>query len=74
MIYEEARKSAQAKADATGWDYILRPVYNGWTVTMLPRRENRFGADLDGEVVMCSNLDQCKPGHGPLALDVSGVS
>ena len=65
--YPVARADAQRRADATGIDHGIEAndVFGHWHVFMLPRRESRTGFELTCEVVMCSDLDRCQPGHGP---------
>ena len=65
--YRERRAEAQARANETGFDHLLErnDVFRDYMVSMLPRRENRYGHELCGEVVMCENLAKCQPGHGP---------
>jgi len=65
--YTERRAEAQTLANTTGFDYSLvrNDIFQDFTVHMLPRRENRYGRDLEGEVVMCEHIDRCQPGHGP---------
>jgi len=64
--YEVARRAAQAKADALGFDYGISPNDESreWWVFMLPRRENRYGFELRCEVVSPMNLANAWPGHG----------
>ena len=71
--YEAARAEAQARADASGLDVgieisdtcqVSTPVIN---VRFLPQKKNRNGYNAFAEVVMCSDLAKCMPGHGPLA-------
>lgn len=64
--YEVARRAAQAKADAIGFDYGIQPndASQEWWTFLLPRRENRFGFELRCEVVSPSGLANTWPGHG----------
>jgi hypothetical protein len=64
-----ARAEAQAKANATGFDHGLsrNDLFKSFEISMLPRRENRCGRDLQCEVVSPETLDRCQPGHGPRA-------
>jgi len=67
--YKQARASAQAKANETGYDHglELNTVFKTWNVFMLPCKRNRYGHELRCEVVSCEHLNRCKPGHGPTA-------
>lgn len=67
MDYQTARAEAQAKANATGFDYGVSKNAFGYTVFMLPQKRNRSGYELTCEVVHCEELAKCKPGHGPCA-------
>lgn len=68
MTYEEARTQAQARADETGYDQqLLQGGLSGeWFFRGLPAQHHRTGHELFAEVVMCSVLSRCQPGHGPL--------
>lgn len=65
--YRETRASAQAEANADGFDRGLErnDLFKSFTYRMLPRRENRAGHELRCEVVSCERIDACQPGHGP---------
>ena len=67
MTYDEAKREAQAKADASGFDHGVKVLANGvaycWT---LPVHRFRFGAEDECEVVHCTDLSRCRPGHGPV--------
>lgn len=65
--YEACRAEAQALADSTGFDRGLEAndLFKSFRHFGLPNRENRTGHELRCEVVMCSDLSKCKPGHGP---------
>lgn len=67
--YQAARADAQRRANETGCDHQLvrNDIFKDFTVRMIPEKKNRYGRDLDGEVVMCEILDKCWRGHGPLA-------
>jgi hypothetical protein len=67
--YRAARRDAQTRADQTGYDHGIErnDLFKNFRVFMLPRRENRHGHELRCEVVMCSDLARCQPGHGPMA-------
>jgi hypothetical protein len=65
--YSEVRAKAQAEADADGFDRGLEKFYDGYSYRMLPEKRNRCGHELRCEVVMCSTLSKCQPGHGPMA-------
>lgn len=67
MTYEQAKSQAQKYADEYGFDYGVEKLGNDYGCFMLPRRENRFGRELSCEVVSCTVLAKCQPGHGPLA-------
>jgi hypothetical protein len=67
--YEQVKAEAQDLANLYGFDYGVekcgfpeRPEYRYF---MLPRRENRYGFELRCEVVSCTDLSKCRPGHGP---------
>lgn len=62
--YREVRDEAQRKANDLGFDYGIEKDAFGYRSFMLPRRENRYGHELRCEVVQCTNLDKCQPGHG----------
>lgn len=66
--YRSRRTEAQVRANEAGFDHLLtvNDFARDYLINMLPRRENRFGRDLDGEVVMCESLDKCQKGHGPV--------
>lgn len=64
MTYDDARKEAQTKADATGFDYGISKNAFGYSVFMLPRQENRRGRELTCEVVSCMDPAKVQPGHG----------
>lgn len=66
MNYEATRAEAQKASNEDGFDRGLVRSANGWTSQRLPRRENRYGRDLECEVVWCFDLRKCQPGHGPL--------
>lgn len=65
--WREAFSDAQAKANATGFDYGIEAndVFKSFNVFLLPCCENRYGVELRCEVVSCLHLDRCQPGHGP---------
>lgn len=63
--YERVKADAQRKADESGHDYGVERHAFGYHCFMLPRRENRYGHELRCEVVHCSTLAKCQPGHGP---------
>jgi len=66
MTYKEAKQKAQHGADALGMDHGVECAYDGYTWFILPRRENRQGSrELMCEVVHPTNLESCRPGHGP---------
>jgi hypothetical protein len=64
MTYQEAFSEAQKGADETGYDYYVSKDAFGFNFGMLPQRKNRFGRDLSCQVVMCSDINKIKPGHG----------
>ncbi len=77
--YAEIRAAAQARADATGQDQGIEvlPAYNRQTRKWdaksyhtfgLPERGSRYGRDATCEVVSCSDLARCWPGHGPIPM------
>lgn len=65
--YVATRAKAQAEANRDGFDRGLEAndLFKQWTYRMLPQRRNRYGHELQCEVVSCENLDRCQPGHGP---------
>lgn len=66
MDYATAKREAQARADETGMDYGVEKLGSEHRYFGLPRRENRFGFELRCEVVSCTRLERCVPGHGPV--------
>lgn len=66
--YRSVKAEAQRCADETGLDHgIHRSAMRGFYYFMLPRAENRSGHELRCEVVHCTDLAKCRPGHGPNA-------
>jgi hypothetical protein len=65
MTYDEAKKTARAKADEFGYDYGVAKNAFGYSAFMLPQKRNRCGHELRCEVVSCTDLAKCQPGHGP---------
>lgn len=65
--YHVARAKAQARANELGMDHSLEAndLFMEWTFRALPMRKNRFGHELQCEVVMPESLEKCLPGHGP---------
>jgi hypothetical protein len=63
--YRAARAEAQSKANATGYDHGIERNAIGWSVFMLPQKQNRYGHELRCEVVSCEHLDRRQKGHGP---------
>lgn len=63
--YATVRAEAQKKADESGFDHGVERDAFGFRCFMLPRRENRYGFETRCEVVPCSYLSKCQPGHGP---------
>lgn len=65
--YKAARDAAQTLADRDGFDRGLEwnAVIGEWHTFILPQRDNRCGFELRCEVVSCSDLARCRPGHGP---------
>ncbi len=64
--YTAVRNWTQLQANATGFDYgMAKGLLGEWVCWMLPKRKNRFGRDLQCEVVSCEVLTHCRPGHGP---------
>jgi len=61
--WQEARAYAEEQARKIGVAYgIEKPAaYMGWTVKMLPRRENRCGWELRCEAVEPSDYTGHKP-------------
>lgn len=66
--YLVVRAEAQRKADAYGFDYGIDRNAFGFRCFMLPQRKNRYGHELNCEVVSCSDLSKCQHGHGPNAV------
>lgn len=66
--YQTVRAQAQASANIDGFDRGIEAndLFKEYTMFTLPRRENRYGFELRCEVVMCTNLSKCQPGHGPV--------
>ena len=74
QTYEEVRAEAQETANRTGYDRGLETSpYEGYRHFGLPRRENRYGHELRCEVVSCSDISRCQPGHGPPPSDARRV-
>lgn len=71
MTYDQAKREAQARADETGFDYGVAKNAFGFSCFMLPQKQNRYGHELRCEVVSCTILAKCQPGHGP-GLDPRG--
>ncbi len=67
--YTKVKTEAQTMANEYGFDFGLEwnNCLKDYRSFMLPQRQNRRGYELRCEVVMCSDLSKCKPGHGPLA-------
>ena len=67
MNYAEAIEQAQQRADASGRDYGVahNALLHGYYVVPLPRRENRYGAEVRCEIVCPSTW--AEPGHGPVS-------
>jgi hypothetical protein len=67
--HKACRDEAQALSDADGFDRILEscPTFRYWTHRIIPGVRWRMGAEVTCEKVMCSVIERCKPGHGPLA-------
>ncbi len=65
--YVVARAKAQADANRDGMDRGLEAndLFKSYRSFILPQRKNRYGHELQCEVVSCENLDRCQPGHGP---------
>jgi hypothetical protein len=68
MTYENAVARAQALADETGCDHGVRRsiVYDGGYSPpfRLPGARDRYGIDIDCEVIRCANPVTMRPGHG----------
>jgi hypothetical protein len=63
--YEAVRAEAQSACDADGFDRgMTRETYGHWFMR-LPAKQFRGGGELLCELVMCSDLAKCQPGHGP---------
>lgn len=65
--YAEVKAEAQKKADESGFDFGVEKDFFGYRCFGLPEKKNRYGHELQCEVVSCSFLDKCQPGHGPMA-------
>lgn len=63
--YKEVRAEAQAKANATGFDFGIEKDAFGFHSLMLPQKQNRYGHELRCEVVTCEDLSKVQKGHGP---------
>lgn len=65
--YNVVRAWAQLQANTTGYDYGVsyNKLSHTWNAFMLPRKQNRYGAELRCEVVMCEDLRKAAVGHGP---------
>lgn len=74
--YRAARAEAQARANEYGYDHGMEPndFYKSWRFFMLPPKHYRYGHETQCEVVMCEDLDKCRPGHGPLATRPPSVA
>ncbi len=61
-------------ADWTAWDNSkMPPSLRGlWSVFTLPARQFRSCSELRCEVVSCSDLFRCPPGHGPGVAECLG--
>lgn len=76
--YESAKRAAVWRAETTGLDHgveLIGTRWDGnkasahlkhWVVYALPARRDRCDNELRCEVVSCSDLSRCHPGHGPL--------
>ena len=69
LNYTTAKREAQRMADATGLDVGVswQELTQEYRVSLLPGVNSRFGCERTCEVVHCTNLAKCRPGHGPLA-------
>lgn len=69
QAYRQARATAQAAANADGFDRGLEwnDCMKCVSSFMLPRKHNRYGHETTCEVVSCANLARTQPGHGPCA-------
>lgn len=67
MTYAEARAEAQRRADESGFDVGVYAVHGGYSQMLLPAKQHRYGWETQCEVVHCSDLSRCMPGHGPCA-------
>lgn len=67
--YKAAREDAQRRANETGYDHGIEPsdYFEVFQIFLLPMKKNRQGFELRCEVVHCSDLSKCQPGHGPSA-------
>jgi len=67
--YRVARASAQAAANADGFDRGLEAndLFKSWRTFMLPGKGYRYGFEARCEVVSCEDLTRCVHGHGPMA-------
>jgi hypothetical protein len=67
VTYDEAKREAQESAGRLGYDYGVAKNAFGYSAFMLPQMRNRYGHELRCEVVSCTDLAKCQPGHGPTA-------
>lgn len=65
MTYQEASQAAQKAADTTGFDHGVEKIGSEYRFWILPPKGRRFGFELKCEVRYCSDLNKCRPGHGP---------
>lgn len=72
MEYQEARREAQLRANDTGGDYGVEKLGAEYRYFPLPQRRHRFGFELRCEVVSCTDIAKCRPGHGPNVATAPG--
>lgn len=68
--YAAVRVEAQRQANELGFDFGIErnKLFGTYRSFMLPARQNRYGHELQCEVVQCENPDKCKPGHGAVGM------
>jgi hypothetical protein len=64
--YRACRAEAQAACNADGFDRGIEAnrLFKTWRHFMLPQARNRYGHEVQCEVVRCEDLSKTQPGHG----------